>query len=118
VFAQKSQKQDSKHNASPSVASSKSTNSSSSSASGSKVKTIICRTCGQQGHVSNVCPNKKPPPKQIHAMAATPDDASESSDEESVLILTQYTEDVPVPPDNAAVFAQDTSSTLPQIFYS
>jgi hypothetical protein len=51
-------------------------------------------------------------------MAATPDDASESSDEESVLILTQYTEDVPVPPDNAAVFAQDTSSTLPQIFYS
>ena len=43
-----------------------------------KNPTIICENCGKQGHVSAVCPTKKPP-EQIHAIATEPDNASVSS---------------------------------------
>jgi hypothetical protein len=76
--------------------SSKSSSSSSSVSRGNKTPTIICRNCGKQGHVSAVCPTKKPP-EQIHAMATEPDDASVSSEDESVLILAQVDESIPVP---------------------
>jgi hypothetical protein len=75
---------------------SKSSSSSSSVSRGNKTPTIICRNCGKQGHVSAVCPTKKPP-EQIHAMATVPDDASVSSEDESVLILAQVNDSIPVP---------------------
>jgi hypothetical protein len=68
--------------------SSKSSSSSGSVSCGTKYRTVICKNCGQQGHVSMVCPQKKPP-EQIHAMATAHDDASESSADDSVLIMTQ-----------------------------
>ena len=55
---------------------------------GSKITTVVCKNCGRQGHVSAVCPHKKPP-EQIHIIAKEPDDASESSGEDNVLILAQ-----------------------------
>jgi hypothetical protein len=74
---------------------SKSFSSSGSASHGKKVRMIISRNCGQQGHVSTHCPQRKPP-DQIHAMATTPDDASVSSDEISVVIMAQ-THDAIVP---------------------
>lgn len=77
------------------------TSSKSSSSSGSvsrekkKNPTIICRYCGKQGHVSAVCPQKNPP-EQIHAMATGADDASVSSADDSVLILAQVADSIPV----------------------
>ena len=55
---------------------------------------VICRLCGKEGHVSAVCPQRKPPPDQIHAMTTGHDDASETSDDESILILTQVGEEL------------------------
>jgi hypothetical protein len=91
---------------------------------------VICKNCGQQGHISSVCPQKKPP-EQVHAMATTPDDASVSSEDDSILIMAQthdailplqrksYAETVltqvaasgPSPPSaqDEVVLAQDTS---------
>ena len=40
-----------------------------------KPTTVCCRSCGELGHTSLVCPHKKPP-AQDHAMLAEPDDAS------------------------------------------
>ena len=40
--------------------SSKSSSSSRSVSRGTKYRMVICKTCGQQGHVSSVCPQKKP----------------------------------------------------------
>ena len=40
----------------------------------------------------SVCPDIKPPPAQIHAMTSGHDDASDSSDNESVIVLTQIDE--------------------------
>lgn len=77
--------------------SSKSSSSSGSVSRGQKNPTIICRTCGKQGHVSAVCPQKNPP-EQIHAMATEPDDASASSGDDSVLILAQVDDSIPVRP--------------------
>ena len=71
--------------------SSKSSSSSGSVSRGSKITTVVCKNCGKQGHVSAVCPRKKPP-EQIHAIAVEPDNALESSEEESVLILAQLDE--------------------------
>ena len=71
--------------------SSKSLSSSGSVSRGTKYRMVICKNCGQQGHVSSVCPQKKPP-DQIHAMATEPDDASESSVDNSILIMTQMHE--------------------------
>jgi len=76
-----------------------STKTSSSSGSVSRRSTakptkVICRLCGKEGHVSAVCPQRKPPPDQIHAMTAGQDDASESSDDESILILAQVDEEL------------------------
>jgi hypothetical protein len=73
----------------------------SSSSSGSvfccpKYRMVICKNCGQQGHVSSVCPQKRPP-EQIHAMATAPDDASVSSADDSILIMAQ-THDAILPP--------------------
>ena len=76
--------------------SSKSSSSSSSVSRGNKTPTIICRNCGKPGHVSAVCPTKKPP-EQIHAMATEPDGASVSSEDKSVLILAQVDDSIPVP---------------------
>ena len=70
-----------------------STGSSSSSASGKsqqKITKVYCKLCGKLGHMSSVCPDIKPPPAQIHAMTSGHDDASDSSDDESVIILTQF----------------------------
>ena len=61
-------------------------------ARGKKITKIICGVCGKVGHMSSVRPRLKPPPEQIHAMATGHDDASESSENESVLILTQFNE--------------------------
>ena len=72
----------------------------SSSSSGSvsrrthKPPKVVCRLCGKEGHVSAVCPQRKPPPDQIHAMTTGHDDASESSDDESILILMQVGEEL------------------------
>jgi hypothetical protein len=49
---------------------------------------VMCKNCGQKGHVSLVCPQKKPP-EQIHAIATAPDDASVSSADDSILIMAQ-----------------------------
>ena len=75
---------------------SKSSSSSGSVSRGEKVRMIICKNCGQQGHVSTHCPHRKPP-DQIHVMATAPDDASVSSAEDSVVIMPQ-THDAVVPP--------------------
>jgi hypothetical protein len=74
---------------------SKSSLSSGSVSWGAKIRMIICKNCGQQGHVSTHCPQKKPP-DQIHVMATAPDDTSVSSDEDSIVIMTQ-THDAFVP---------------------
>ena len=50
------------------------------------VTNVQCKSCGKLGHTSSVCPDSKPP-AQIHAMLIV-DDASDASDEESVIILT------------------------------
>ena len=65
VFAQGADKKTS-GKPQPNDSSSKSSSSSSSFSRGNKTPTIICRNCGKQGHVSAVCPTKKPP-EQIHA---------------------------------------------------
>jgi len=71
------------------TSSSKQSSSSGSVTRGSKPTKIICHLCGKEGHVSTVCPQRKPLPDQVHAMTTGHDDASESSDDESILILTQ-----------------------------
>jgi hypothetical protein len=69
-----------------------STLSSSSSASKSRdsITNVKCKKCGKFGHISQYCPKKEKetPPAQIHAMNAV-DDASEASEDESVIIPTQ-----------------------------
>ena len=97
---------------------SKSSSSSGSVSRSSKITTVVCKNYGQQGHVSAVCPCKEPP-EQIHAMSPEPDDASESSGEDSVLILAQLDEAIISPTKDAtpgswrppaqegAIFTQD-----------
>ncbi len=53
-----------------------------------QVMNVRCKSYGKLGHTSSVCPNSKSPPTQIHAML-TVDDASNASNEESVIILIQ-----------------------------
>jgi hypothetical protein len=53
-----------------------------------KYRNVRCGVCGELGHISLVCPNKKPP-AQVHAMLAKLDDASVCSDASSVIIITQ-----------------------------
>ena len=57
-----------------------------------KITKVYCKNCGKLGHMLTVCPDLKPPPAQIHAMTSGHDDASESSADKSVIILTQYDE--------------------------
>ena len=108
MFAQKLYTNTKSSASTPSSSKSSSSTSSSASCSHTKIKTVICCLCGQQGHVSTVCPNKKPP-EQIHAIDNTQDNASESSNNESVLILAQYADNIPPPHGDAILFAQDTS---------
>ena len=103
---------------------SKTSSSSGSVSRGSKVRMIICKTCGQQGHISTHCPQRNPP-AQVHAMAAAPDDASVPSDDDSVLIMTQTHEAIEPPrrasyadivrssgsPTDAIVLAQPASKS-------
>ena len=80
--------------------SSSSKGSSDSSMSRRQPTAVRCKSCGQLGHASSVCPDRKKfPPAQIHAMNA--DDASVASDEESVIILAQL-DDTP-PPARTAI---------------
>ena len=65
--------------------------SASSSSSGRQITNVQCKTCGRMGHTSLVCPYSKRPPDQIHAMDA--DDASEASNESSVIILAQLSDE-------------------------
>ena len=73
-----------------------STPSSSSSITKSRdsITNVKCKKCGKFGHISQYCPKKEKetPPAQIHAMNAVYD-ASEASEEESVIILTQLHEE-------------------------
>ena len=96
VFAQGSDKPDKKltGKVDSTGSSSKSSSSSGSVTHGAKPTRIICRSCGKEGHVSTVCPQHKQPPDRIHAMASRHNDASETSDDESVLILTQVGEEI------------------------
>ena len=55
--------------------------------SNKKTTNVCCRTCGELGHTSFVCPNK--PPAQVHVQTADLDDASVTSDTSSVILLTQ-----------------------------
>ncbi len=110
VFAQGSDKPSpAKATSSPSKSSS---STSSGSRSGKKVKAVVCKNCGQQGHVSTVCPRKQPPPEQIHAMVPEPDDASVTSDDDSVLFLSQLGE--AFFPTSDEVFLTHTSTPPPR----
>jgi hypothetical protein len=72
-----------------------SSSSSSSSSSGRQITNVQCKNCGRLGHTSLVCPDSKLPPEQIHAMDN--DDASEASNELSVIILAQLLDEPIVP---------------------
>jgi len=72
-------------------------NPSSSSSTGKSrdsITNVKCKKCGKFGHISMYCPKnkKETPPAQIHDMNAV-DDASEESEDESVIILTQAHEE-------------------------
>ena len=60
----------------------------SSSTSKPCVTNVRCKNCGKLGHTSSVCQESKPP-AQIHVMS-TIDDASVTSEEEIIIILTQF----------------------------
>ena len=70
-----------------------------------KITKIFCKNCGKMGHISSVCPDTKIPPAQIHAITTGHDDASESSKEESVIILIQV--------DEALLTQKASTSTSP-----
>jgi len=92
---------------SPNKTSNDDTSSKSSSSSNSKrITNLRCKACGQLGHMSAVCPNKKPP-DQIHAMTEI-DDASIASDEESTVILAQQDDHKPVNPNYVLIDSQST----------
>jgi len=79
---------------------------------GSKSYTSVqCKNCGKLGHISSVCLDLKPLPVQIHAMTGH-DDASKSTDDKSIPILTQY--DMATSHGDT-VFAQDSSPGNPII---
>jgi len=69
--------------------------SSSTSKSCDSIANVKCKKCGKFGHISQYCPKKEKetPPAQIHAMNDDVDDASEASEDESVIILTQVHEE-------------------------
>ncbi len=77
-----------------------SSSSSSSSSSGRQITNDQCNNCGCLGHTSLVCPDSKLPPEQIHAMDNN--DASEASNESSVIILTQLS-DKPIVPHKQTI---------------
>jgi hypothetical protein len=81
-----------------------------------RVTNVRCLNCGQLGHTSAVCPNKKPakPPAQIHAMADI-DDASIASDASSVIILTQHKDGPNRSPISSDYLLLDSQSTLSEI---
>jgi hypothetical protein len=68
--------------------------SSSTGKSRDSITNVKCKKCGKFGHISKYCPKieKESPPAQIHAMNAV-DDASEASEDKSVIILTQAHEE-------------------------
>ncbi len=96
IFAQGTDKDTPPKGKPKTESSSKSSSSSGSVSRGPKYRMVICKNCGQKGHVSSVCPQKKPP-EQIHMLATAPDDASVSSAEDSILIMAQ-THDAILPP--------------------
>ena len=71
----------------------------------SKAATVRCKSCGQLGHASSVCPDRKMTPAQIHAMDA--DDASETSNEASVIILSQQSDNLIKPSGSAKAIKKD-----------
>ena len=87
VFAQGSDK---KSPSKPKEDGSKSLSSSSSLTSKSQITNVRCKACGKLGHTSSVCPDTKPSPTQIHAMSAAVDDASDNSDEKSMINLAKF----------------------------
>ncbi len=85
VFAQETTKGKAltfKDDGSSSKASSKT---SSVSTTSKHILAVCCKNCGRNSHASVVCPDLALPPVQIHAMNA--DDASQTSDASSVIIL-------------------------------
>ena len=98
VFAQGTDKDTPPKGKPKTKSSSKSSSSSGSVSRGPKYRMVICKNCGQQGHVSLVCPQNKPP-EQIHAMVTAPDDASVSSADNSILIIAQM-HDAILPPQH------------------
>ena len=93
--------------------------SSSSTKSRDSITTVKCKKCGKFGHISQYCPKKDrdTPPAQIHAMNAI-DDASEASDDESVIILSQIHEEFVLTQDaarktiNSDLVLLDSQSTV------
>jgi hypothetical protein len=60
----------------------------------------------------SVCPDIKPPPAQIHAMTSGHDDASDSSDNESVIVLTQIDEAILAQASSTCPFCRPIDSDL------
>jgi hypothetical protein len=65
-----------------------------------RILAVCCKNCGYNGLASVVCPDLALPPAQIHAMNA--DDASQTSDVSSIIILAQLL-DQPIAGDNQPI---------------
>jgi hypothetical protein len=93
---------------SPKNSDDKSKQSSTTSSTSKEIRIVKCKKCGKVGHTSNVCPDTKPP-AQIHAITNTKDDASDNSDESSVLILTQVHNNITISDTSDVLLAQEST---------
>jgi hypothetical protein len=88
VFAQEGTKgETSKPKSDETSSKTSSKNSLGPSTTNQRILAVRCKNCGRNCHASAVCPELKMPPAQIHVMDA--DNASQASDESSVIILAQ-----------------------------
>jgi hypothetical protein len=93
---------------SPKNSDDKSKQSSTTSSTSKEIRIVKCKKCGKVGHTSNVCPDAKPP-AQIHAITNTKDDASDNSDESSVLILAQIHNNITISDTPDVLLAQEST---------